>query len=195
MQLTHAYHSSWSIVRFFVHRNSKKRLKIANLLYWLLISFTLITALFVKFIWPVTEVPQLGHFFFLFGIEHLHLWECRKVFIEGERILTGGPIDSLKKIFLKLKGCITVSLRVLNSFSFCTGSQQLPSRNDWLTIVSLDHDSREGQDKPKYRPNFKNGRIDRNRSRQTDTTRLQRIIEQDVDMAGSSSSADTHPRK
>ena len=57
------------------------------------------------------------------------------------------------------------------------------------------HDNRETSDKQKFRSNFKSGRIDRNRTRQPDSTRLQRIIEQDVDMAGSSSQTDTHIRQ
>ncbi|EFX66035.1 hypothetical protein DAPPUDRAFT_332592 [Daphnia pulex] len=56
------------------------------------------------------------------------------------------------------------------------------------------HDTRETSDKQKFRPSFKSGRIDRNRSRPVDSSKLQRIIEQDVDMAGSSSHGDSHPR-
>ena len=58
-----------------------------------------------------------------------------------------------------------------------------------------DHNTRDTSEKQKFRPSFKSGRIDRNRSRPVDNSKLQRIIEQDVDMAGSSSHGDHHPRQ
>ena len=73
---------------------------------------------------------------------------------------------------------------------------------NWLNIVIncmvwivADHDSRETSEKQKFRQNFKSGRIDRNRPRPVDNSKLQRIIEQDVDMAGSSSHGDSHHRQ
>ena len=66
----------------------------------------------------------------------------------------------------------------------------------FLVVNFVDHDTHETSDKQKFRPSFKSGRIDRNRSRPVDSSKLQRIIEQDVDMAGSSSShGDSHLRK
>ncbi|EFX66242.1 hypothetical protein DAPPUDRAFT_302769 [Daphnia pulex] len=60
--------------------------------------------------------------------------------------------------------------------------------------VYYNHDTHNTSDKQKFRPSFKSGRIDRNRSRPVDSFKLQRIIEQDVDMAGSSSHIDSHLR-
>lgn len=62
-------------------------------------------------------------------------------------------------------------------------------------IFLLDHDNREATEKQKFRPNFKSGRIVRNRTRQADPSRLQRIVEQDVDMAGTSSHTDSNLRQ
>ncbi|KAI9557098.1 hypothetical protein GHT06_016896 [Daphnia sinensis] len=61
--------------------------------------------------------------------------------------------------------------------------------------VYYNHDNRDASEKQKFRSSFKSGRIDRNRSRPVENTRLQRIIEQqDIDMAGSSSHGDSHSR-
>ena len=54
---------------------------------------------------------------------------------------------------------------------------------------------REASEKQTFKLSSKSGRIDRNRCKPVDSSKLQRIIEQDTDMAENSKHGDTHLRQ